>query len=70
MAQVLLALSVASNGASNAEALRRSVPKQTVIGLFRDLRGITLASNSRRTYGAQGPSLQEELGAQKASQHL
>lgn len=56
MVQVLLALAVASNGATNAAALRRSVPKQTVVGLFRDLRGITLATNSRRTYGAQGLS--------------
>lgn len=59
---MLLALSVASNGASSAEALRRRVPKQTVIGLFRDLRGIALASNSRRTYGAQGPASDRRWG--------
>ncbi|KAK9818400.1 hypothetical protein WJX72_012091 [[Myrmecia] bisecta] len=49
--QVLLALATASNGATNAAALRSSVPKATVIGLMRDIRGITMATNSRRTYG-------------------
>lgn len=29
------------------------VPRETVIGLFRDLRGVALATNSRRTYGEQ-----------------
>ena len=65
MSQVLLALSAASNGATNAAALRSSVPKQTVIGLFRDLRGITLATNSRRTYGAQGPTRQPPASSQQ-----
>lgn len=46
-----MGLASASNNATNAAALRGSVPKETVIGLFRDLRGIATATNSRRTYG-------------------
>ena len=45
-------LAAASNSASNPAALRSSVSQDTVVGLFRDLRGITMATNSRRTYGA------------------
>ncbi|KAL6753879.1 armadillo-type protein [Haematococcus lacustris] len=37
------------NGAG-AAALRAAVPAEQVIGLFRDLRGIAAATNSRRTY--------------------
>jgi hypothetical protein len=51
-AQVLVNLAAASNSASNPAALRSSVAQDTVVGLFRDLRGITMATNSRRTYGA------------------
>uniref|UniRef100_A0A061RU54 Ran-binding protein n=1 Tax=Tetraselmis sp. GSL018 TaxID=582737 RepID=A0A061RU54_9CHLO len=36
--------------ATSAQQLRASVPKQTVVGLMRDLRGIAMATNSRRTY--------------------
>ena len=54
--QVLVALAAASSGGTAATALRSSVPKQTVVGLFRDLRGITVATNSRRTYGGYPPS--------------
>ncbi|KAL3148536.1 hypothetical protein ABBQ38_013973 [Trebouxia sp. C0009 RCD-2024] len=49
--QVLVGLASTSSGATNAAALRQSVPQQTVVGVFRDLRGIALATNSRRTYG-------------------
>ena len=49
--QVLAGLAAASSNATNAAALRASVPRETVIGLFRDLRGIATATNSRRTYG-------------------
>ena len=48
--QVLAGLASASANASNAAALRSTVPRETVIGLFRDLRGIATATNSRRTY--------------------
>mmetsp|Transcript_8801 Transcript_8801/g.18815 ORF Transcript_8801/g.18815 Transcript_8801/m.18815 type:complete len:1064 (-) Transcript_8801:979-4170(-) len=48
--QVLVGLAQASNNATNAAALRQSVPKGTIIGLFRDLRGIATATNSRRTH--------------------
>ena len=51
--QVLLGLAASSSGAgSSPAALRSMVAQETVVGLFRDLRGITLATNSRRTYGA------------------
>ncbi|KAI3436525.1 hypothetical protein D9Q98_005942 [Chlorella vulgaris] len=49
--QVLVGLASASSSGSNAATLRSSVPKETVIGLFRDLRGVATATNSRRTYG-------------------
>lgn len=49
---MLLALSSASNNASSPESLRRNVPKERVVGLLRDLRGITTATNNRRAYGA------------------
>lgn len=49
--QVLVGLANASSGATSAGALRQSVPEKTVVGIFRDLRGIAMATNSRRTYG-------------------
>ncbi|KAL4457497.1 hypothetical protein ABPG75_012362 [Micractinium tetrahymenae] len=49
--QVLVGLASASANGTSAAALRSSVPKETIIGLFRDLRGIATATNSRRTYG-------------------
>jgi len=41
---------IASAAAGTPQSLRASVPKNLVIGLFRDLRGIAAATNSRRTY--------------------
>ncbi|GAB4820934.1 hypothetical protein N2152v2_007980 [Parachlorella kessleri] len=49
--QVLVGLANASSSAASAAALRSSVPQETVIGLFRDLRGVATATNSRRTFG-------------------
>ncbi|KAK9853645.1 hypothetical protein WJX84_008704 [Apatococcus fuscideae] len=49
--QVFVHLTAASNGATNAQALRSSVPESTVVGLMRDLRGVAQATNSRKTYG-------------------
>ncbi|DBA92724.1 hypothetical protein WJX77_011928 [Trebouxia sp. C0004] len=49
--QVLVGLASASSSATSAGALRQSVPEKTVVGIFRDLRGIAMATNSRRTYG-------------------
>ncbi|KAL4534670.1 hypothetical protein Ndes2526A_g05549 [Nannochloris sp. 'desiccata'] len=49
--QVLSALAAASGGGTNPAALRAAVPKETAIGLFRDLRGIASATSARRTYG-------------------
>ncbi len=49
--QVLVGLASASSGATSAGALRQSVLEKTVVGIFRDLRGIAMATNSRRTYG-------------------
>ena len=49
--QVLVGLATASSGATNAAALRSAVPRETVVGLLRDVRGIASATNSRRTYG-------------------
>uniref|UniRef100_A0A7S1SV05 Exportin-7/Ran-binding protein 17 TPR repeats domain-containing protein n=1 Tax=Tetraselmis chuii TaxID=63592 RepID=A0A7S1SV05_9CHLO len=46
--QVLTAMAA---HAGSAQQLRMSVPKQSVVGLLRDLRGVTMATNSRRTYG-------------------
>ena len=46
-----MALATASSGATNAAALRAAVPRETVVGLLRDVRGIASATNSRRTYG-------------------
>ena len=45
--QVLSGLAQAS---PSVATLRASVPRHTLIGLFRDLRGIAAATNSRRTY--------------------
>ena len=53
IAQVLVALATASSGATNAAALRSAVPRETVVGLLRDVRGIASATNSRRTYGTR-----------------
>ena len=50
-AQVLVGLASACNSGADPGALRTSVQRQVVIGLFRDLRGITMATNSRRNYG-------------------
>jgi len=49
---VLLGLAQASQNATQAVGLRQDILKGTIIGLFRDLRGIAAATNSRRTYGA------------------
>lgn len=49
--QVLTVLNTASQNGTNATALRQSVPKETVMGLFRDLRGVVSAANNRRPYG-------------------
>jgi len=54
---VLVSLAQASSGGANPAALRQSVPQDTVTGLFRDLRGTAMATNSRRTYGAPWPCL-------------
>lgn len=54
---MLVSLAQASSGGANPAALRQSVPQDTVTGLFRDLRGIAMATNSRRTYGAPWPCL-------------
>ena len=48
--QAFVSLASASSGATSAVALRQSVPEKTVVGIFRDLRGIAMATNSRRTY--------------------
>ena len=50
--QVLVGLGAACSSGADTGALRTSVQRQVVIGLFRDLRGITMATNSRRNYGA------------------
>ena len=49
--QVLVGLATASSSAGTAAAFRQAVPQSTVVGIFRDLRGIAMATNSRRTYG-------------------
>ena len=49
--QVLVGLGAACSNGADPGALRTSVQRQVVIGLFRDLRGITMATNSRRNYG-------------------
>lgn len=46
--QVLVGLAAASS--NGVMALRAAVQRQTVIGLLRDLRGITQATSSKRTY--------------------
>lgn len=64
-------LGQASSGGANPAALRQSVPQDTVAGLFRDLRGIAIATNSRRTYGeplaVAAPFLSPCLGGQICS---
>ncbi len=50
-AQVLSGLGSACSSSAAPAALRTAVQRQVVIGLFRDLRGVTMATNSRRTYG-------------------
>ncbi|GAX79235.1 hypothetical protein CEUSTIGMA_g6675.t1 [Chlamydomonas eustigma] len=47
---VLVGLAQASVNATSAQGLRQLMLKNTIIGLFRDLRGIAAATNSRRTY--------------------
>lgn len=51
LGQSLAALAAASANGANPAALRASVPQDTVVGLFRDLRGIAAATSNRRTYG-------------------
>lgn len=51
LGQVLTALAGASAGGANPAALRAAVPKETAVGLFRDLRGVAAATSNRRTYG-------------------
>lgn len=41
---------IASAAGSNQASLKTSVPKETVTGLFRDLRGIAAATTNRRIY--------------------
>ena len=48
---MLVGLGSACSSSAAPAALRTAVQRQVVIGLFRDLRGITMATNSRRTYG-------------------
>ena len=48
--QVFAKLATASNNATAALALRQSFPKQELIGLCRDLRGIASAISGRRQY--------------------
>jgi exportin-7 len=42
---------IAAAAGSGSAALRAAVPQETVIGLFRDLRGIAAATSNRRIYG-------------------
>ena len=44
-------LAATAAGGDGGAAFRSDACKQALIGLFRDLRGITSAANSRRTYG-------------------
>jgi hypothetical protein len=46
-----MGLASASGNATNPGALRSTVQLKVVVGLLRDLRGITVATNSRKTYG-------------------
>ena len=66
--QVLVSLGQASNGGTNPAALRQSVPQDTVTGLFRDMRGIAIATNSRRTYGETSSSREHLTSAIHAQQ--
>ena len=50
LGQVLSAIAVHRASVASADALKSAVPKETVIGLFRDLRGISAATTNRRTY--------------------
>lgn len=52
ISQVLIGLTQASNNATSAAGLRQPILKGTIVGLFRDLRGLATATNSRRTYCA------------------
>ena len=56
-AQVLVKLGQACSAGAAPAALRQAVAQDSVAGLFRDLRGIAMATNSRRTYGARFWSL-------------
>lgn len=51
--QVLVNLASVSQNATSAPMLRQAGVQDAVIGLMRDLRGIAMATNSRRTYGTQ-----------------
>lgn len=51
LGQSMAALAAASANGSSPASLRASVPKETVIGLFRDLRGVAAATSNRKTYG-------------------
>lgn len=50
LGHVLNTLTAASANCTNSAALRASVDKNVVKGLFRDLRGIAMATSNRRTY--------------------
>ena len=49
-AQVLQGIAQAIPQSTTPAALRTLVPQQTVVGMFRDLRGIASATQTRRTY--------------------
>ncbi len=57
--QVLVGLAAASS--NGVMALRAAVQRQTVIGLLRDLRGITQATSSKRTYSETRPQLLRDM---------
>lgn len=49
--QVLVNLASLNQNAASASVLRQAGVQDAVVGLMRDLRGIAMATNSRRTYG-------------------
>lgn len=51
LARLAATVQRAGGGAAGAAALRSSVARETVVGLFRDLRGVATATSNRRTYG-------------------
>lgn len=49
--KVLVAIAAASSNSTSSDQLRQNFPKEKLVGFMRDLRGITTATNTRKSHG-------------------